>query len=367
LRDERLVEYSRTVPSLVREFPPLGAQEPLTVAIPNFNGRQEIGDAIASVLQSTYRPAEILVIDDGSTDGSAEFIRQRFPDVRVIELGRNSGGMLNQVRNRALREAKTRLVFLMDHDIILEPSCLSVLVSEMRRLPDAGALTTRALRHDDPSRLWVDVQKLHFLCNTVAPNRGGRVSSSDDQPKPSVGWGTQLVDKAKAAMINFFDEDYFIGWGDDGQFHYRLQLAGLRCYSVPRAVVFHKRKQEAGRVRAIVRNRWYMLVECYGVRSLILLAPLLILYEVLLVVYLCLRGEGREYVNCLRDFIRSFPRLLQKRALTQRTRVVPDRVLLSGGPIYVSDSIVTSASSKLALAFMNGVFDAYWQTVRRFI
>jgi GT2 family glycosyltransferase len=349
------------------QFPPLAEQEPVTVAIPNYNGRHEISGAIKSVQQSTYQPAEILVIDDGSTDGSAEFIRQTFPVVRVVELGRNSGGILNRVRNRALREARTRLVFLMDHDIILDSSCLAVLVSEMRRLPDAAVLTTRALRYDDPTRIWVDAQKLHFLCNTVAPNRGGYVSDADDQARPSVGWGTQLVDKAKAAVINFFDEDYLIGWGDDGQFHYKLHLAGLPCYSVPRAIVFHKREVEAGRVRAIVRNRWYLLVECYALRSLILLAPVLIFYEVFLIVFLCLRGQLREYLNCVPDLIRTFPRLLRKRASVQRMRVVPDRLLLSGGPIYVSESIVTNTCTRLALVLMNHLFEGYWRVVRRFI
>src|SRR5262245_49073958 len=149
----------------LRRFAPPKDNEPITVAIPNYNGKPDIGDAIRSVQNSTYVPTEIVVVDDGSTDGSVPFIRQNFPDVRIIELGRNSGGMLNRIRNRALREAKTRLVFLMDHDVVLQPSCLSALVSQMRALPDAAVLTTRALFAHDQQRIYVDAQSLHFLCN----------------------------------------------------------------------------------------------------------------------------------------------------------------------------------------------------------
>jgi GT2 family glycosyltransferase len=348
-------------------FPPLRDQEPITIAIPNYNGRRDIADALRSVKNSTYLPAEILVVDDGSTDGSVPFIRENFPDVRVIELGRNSGGMLNRVRNRALREAKTRLVFLMDHDIVVEPGCLSVLVSQMHALTDAAVLTTRALFEHDRRRIYVDAQSLHFLCNTVASNRDGYVSGTNENPKLSIGWGTQLIDKEKAAAIGFFDEDYGMGWGDDGEFHHKLRLFGFGCYSVPNAVVYHKRVEGANRVSGTVRNRWYIIIETYALKTLFLLTPALLLYEVALFLFLCLKGQQRQYLRSMRDVLASFPHLIRKRAALQKSRTISDRDLLVGGPIYIRANLVEKTYLRLSMSVLNGMFEGYWRLVKNFI
>jgi GT2 family glycosyltransferase len=349
------------------DFRPLNDNEPITVAIPNYNGKRDIAEALSSVRNSTYTPVEILVVDDGSTDGSVSFIQQNFPDVRVVELGRNSGGMLNRVRNRALREAKTRLVFLMDHDVVLQPTCLAVLVSHMRTLPNAAVLTTRALFDHDRQRIYVDAQSLHFLCNTVASNRDSYVDESDGTPKPSIGWGTQLIDKDKAFVVGYFDEDYGMGWGDDGEFHHKIRLAGFGCYSVPTAVVYHKRVEGANRISGTVRNRWYIIIETYASKTLVLLAPALLLYEAALLTFLCLKGQHRQYLRSMREVCRSVPQLLKKRSGVQKSRRVSDKDLLVGGPIYIRGNLVEKSYLRISMVVLNGVFEGYWRLVKNFI
>jgi GT2 family glycosyltransferase len=350
----------------LRHFPPLQPQEPVTVAILNYNGRGDIADAIRSVEKSTHSPAEILVVDDGSTDGSVCLIREHFPKVRVVEMGRNTK-MLNQVRNRALREAQTRLVFLMDHDVVLEPSCLSQLMSHMQALPDAAVLTTRALFQHDPSRIYVDAQRMHFLCNSVALNRDARLPSADEHPQLSFGWGTQLIDKTKATVVGFFDEEYVMGWGDDGEFHYKIHLSGLACYSVPRAVVYHKRDAGADRIYGSIRNRWFLIIEAYALRTILILGPALLLYEVVLFAFLCLRGQAIEYLRGMRDTLHHFHSLRIKRSKVQRLRAKLDGDLLVGGPIYIRGSFVQKPYLRLGMGLLNRLFEGYWMLCRRFI
>jgi GT2 family glycosyltransferase len=351
----------------LRDFRPIADSEPITVAIPNYNGKRDIADAIRSAQNSTYVPQEIIVIDDGSTDGSVTFIRESFPEVRIIELGQNSGGILNKVRNRALVEAKTRLVFLMDHDIVLHPSCLSVLVFNIQALPDAAVLTTRALFHHDPERIYVDAQGLHFLCNAVALTRDHPVSECGDTPKPSVGWGTQLIDKEKAAVLGFFDEDYVIGWGDDGEFQYKMHLVGLRCYSIPNALVYHKRDTGSDRFYSMIHNRWYLIIETYAFRTIVLLAPALLLYEIALFAFVCLKGRSKDYLLAIRNTVSNFPKILHKRARLQEQRQRSDRDLLSGGPIYIRADLVQKRYLTVGMALLNGIFEGYWRLVKRFI
>jgi len=346
---------------------PLAVTEPITVAIPYYNGRLDIADALRSVKRSTYTPAEVVVVDDGSTDGSVALIREQFPDVRVVELGRNSGGMLNRVRNRAIQEAKTRLVFLMDHDVVLEPTCLQLLLSHMRALPDAAVITTRAMFAHDHERIYVDAQQLHFLCNTVALNRGMVSLHSSHGPQPTIGWGTELIDKEKAAIVGFFDEDFGMGWGDDGEFHHRIRLAGLGCYSVPDAVVYHKRVEGANRIAGTIRNRWYIIGEMYSLKTLCLLAPALILYEASLLAFVCLIGQHRGYLRAMRDVVRHVPRLVRKRRALQRSRMIADRELLVSGPLYIRGNLIDKPHLMFGMKLLNRVFAAYWSIVHNFI
>jgi GT2 family glycosyltransferase len=351
----------------VRQFPPLAADEPITVVIPNYNGRRDIGDGLRSLQSSTCAPVETIVVDDGSTDDSVAFIRQEFPAVRVVELGRNSGGMLNRVRNRALSEARTRLVFLMDHDVVLDARCLSTLRSRMRVLPDAAVLTTRALFAHDRERIYVDAQGLHFLCNTVALNRDTSLSVGGETPQPTIGWGTQLIDREKAAVVGFFDEDYGMGWGDDGEFHHRIRLAGFGCYSVPDAVVYHQRVEGANRIAGTIRNRWYIITQTYSLRSLILLAPAFLLYEASLFTFLLLSGMVWLYLRAMRDVVTNVPRLLQKRRALQRLRTISDREILVGGPIYIRENFIAAPHLRLGMNVLNRVAAGYWRLVRNLL
>jgi GT2 family glycosyltransferase len=341
-------------------------QEPVTVAILNYNGKQEIGDAIRSANESSYHPTEILVIDDGSTDGSIPFIKGHFPFVRVVSMGENTG-MLNKVRNRALGEARTRLVLLMDHDVVLDPCCVSALVSHMHSLSGAAVLTTSAFYYHDPERIYVGLQKIHYLCNTVAIERDGILSDRNAQPKPSWGWGTMLIDKIKAQTIGYFDEDYRMGWGDDGEFHHKIHLIGLGCYNVPEAVVYHKRHIGADRIYGSIHNRWYLIFETYALKTLVLLAPALLLYEISLLALLSIRGQSRHYIRAFRDLLTNFPHLITKRSSIQRLRVKSDRELLVGGPIYVREEYLGRGFFNLCMGVLNNLFEGYWKIVHRLL
>jgi len=114
----------------------------VTVAVSNYNGIAIVGSCLASIGRLNAAPAEIIVLDDGSTDASVAYLREHFPLVRVIEMGVNSGGILNKLRNRALAEARTDFVFLVDNDVTLALDCLDQL---LRGWPDNAQLAREIL------------------------------------------------------------------------------------------------------------------------------------------------------------------------------------------------------------------------------
>jgi GT2 family glycosyltransferase len=158
-----------------------------------------------------------------------------------------------------------------------------------------------------------------------------------------------------------------MGWGDDGEFHHKIRLTGFGCYSVPTAVVYHKRIEGANRVSGTVRNRWYIIIETYALKTLVLLAPALVLYEAALVIFLCLKGHRRQYLGSMRDVFRNLPQLLKKRSELQRSRRIPDKEVLVGGPIYIRANLVEKSYLRFSMTVLNGVFEGYWRLVKNFI
>ena len=95
----------------------------LSVVITNYNGIRTLPGTLESLRKSTHPIEEIIVVDDGSTDGSGEWLRTHHPEIRLIAFERNTGN-LAKVRNAGLEAARGTHVFLTDNDIELLPDCL---------------------------------------------------------------------------------------------------------------------------------------------------------------------------------------------------------------------------------------------------
>jgi len=336
----------------------------VTVAVSNYNGIAIVGSCLASVGQLNAAPAEIIVLDDGSTDGSVAYLREHFPLVRVIEMGVNSGGILNKLRNRALAEARTDFVFLVDNDVTLAPDCLDQLLRGLETLPDAAVCLPRTVYERDPSMIYQDGQVLHYVGTSLAKNRNFPLADADNTPRLTIGWGVQLIDKAQAATVGNFNEGYIIGWGDDAEFNHKMNLLKHFCYHIPAAVVFHKRVTGAKRYLASVRNRWRFMLEFYQARTLVLCAPALAVYELSLILFLLKKREFRQYRAGMRFIWANRRDIRRVRRDIQRRRVMRDRDLMTSGTIFIAAEYMDSKLLVLGYRTMNAFLNGYWVLVR---
>lgn len=261
-------------------FPHL--EEAWTAAVINYNGGSLLCDTVASIKKMAQQPIEVIVVDDGSTDDSLETLRRRHPDVRIIS--QRHCGRPNAVRNVALRASRTRYVLLSDNDIRFAPDACQQLLRVLRQLPDAAVCTPLIVSEQDPGEILARSRPLHFLCwaTTVEPRT---VQDTDpDGLLEGIGGGIQLVDKERLGAVGCFDEDLAFGWSD-GDLHLRLMIAGWSCYVVPAARIYHRRERKSPRSYGHFHNRCYIMLETYERRTLLLIAPALVIFEFLLVVY----------------------------------------------------------------------------------
>jgi hypothetical protein len=329
----------------------------------NYNGRAVLEDCLRSVEGLRRPPGAVLMVDDGSDDGSPLAVASRFPSVRIVPMERHTG-LLNRVRNRALDEARTPLVLLVDNDVTLAPDCLDELLVSLARQPRAVACMPRALHANDPSTIYQDGQTLHYAGATHAPARNLPVEDAPGTPRRSIGWGVQLLDRAVVADHGGFNEAYAMGWGDDGELHHRLNLSGHGCWTVPRAVCFHKRTFGARRYRGTVHNRLRFLLECYELRTLVLCAPALLVYELALIAFLAGQGALGDYLSGCWGALAELPSILTTRHRVQARRLVGDGALMTGGRIFVAPDYLGTPGQRRALEALESILDRYWRWVR---
>jgi GT2 family glycosyltransferase len=216
----------------------------VAVAIPCWNGRRWLDGCLEAVLAQTRRPDEVIVVDNGSTDGSAGHVRTRFPDVRVLELERNTG--FAGAANAGLRASAAEAVALVNTDVRLAPDWLARACAALDASPRAASVATKLLDLGDRSLVYDagDVLRRDGACEQRGRHRpdDGRF----DEPGEVFGAcaAAALYSRAHVLELGGFDERFFL-YLEDVELALRLRLAGWTCTYEP-AVALHAGEGSAG-------------------------------------------------------------------------------------------------------------------------
>jgi GT2 family glycosyltransferase len=248
-----------------------GGGPTVSVVIPNWNGRRWLGPCLEA-LRAQDRPAhEVIVVDNGSTDGSRAYLREAHPGVAVLELGVNTG--FAHAANRGVQHAAGELVALVNTDVVLAPDWLSRMARSLGDDPAAGAVACKIVSLDDPSSIYDagDVLRRDGACE-----QRGRFMPDDgrwDRPGEVFGAcaGAALYRRSVLRSLGGFDERYF-AYLEDVDLALRIRLAGWRCRYEP-AVARHagegsSRQLTGGHHFLVARNTVVLVARWFPVRWL---------------------------------------------------------------------------------------------------
>jgi GT2 family glycosyltransferase len=252
---------------------------PLAIIIPTFNGRAMLERCLSSVIAATRRgglESEIIVVDDASTDGTAHWLRQAYPQVKVLV--RNANGGFAKAANTGLRAADADWVALVNNDVVLDADWVRCAFS--RPLPpDAGALATRILQQDAPGTLYSAGDE-YATCGLALQWLSGRPVEADDRRPACFSACAAAAFYRRSALdrCGLFRESLG-AYYEDVDLGFRLNLAGYRCLYVPDAVSWHLGRGSYGRRRRTVayrsaRNREIVFWANMPLRLLARYAPL---------------------------------------------------------------------------------------------
>jgi GT2 family glycosyltransferase len=306
----------------------------VTVVIPTWNGRDLLGLVMPSLERQDYRDFETLVVDNGSSDGSAEHVRERWPWAQVVALPRNVGFAAGV--NRGIERARGEYVALVNNDMELDPAFLRALVETLDDEPAAASATAKMLFLDDREILDGAGNALHWSGVVRLRGRGERDLGQYDEPTEvfCACGGAALYRRAAFAEVGPFDEAFFAQM-EDVDWGFRARLLGHGCRYAPEAVVYHKGSASMWRDGRHdprfwglpVRNCIWMWIKDYPRDCLLRNAHLLLAHELAGLYFAAREGMARAQLRAWRDALRGVPRVLRQRREIQSRRRVGRREL----------------------------------------
>jgi GT2 family glycosyltransferase len=267
----------------------------VSVVIVNWNGKHLLGECLDSLLAQSFKDFEIIVVDNGSQDGSVEYVREYYPAASLIGLPQNTG--FAGGNNAGIRTARGRYVALLNNDTRTDPDWLASLVREAEANPPEGMWASKILSLNDPDT--IDNVGLLIYRDGLARGKGrlerdrGQYDTKQEALFPS--GCAALYRRRMLDEIGLFDEDFF-AYADDVDLGLRARLAGWGCTYVPAAKVYHHYSSSSStysplKAYLVERNRVWVLLKYYPI-ELILASFFFTLKRFLLQLYGVITGRG---------------------------------------------------------------------------
>jgi GT2 family glycosyltransferase len=225
-------------------FPAMSTRpgEPLPlvyIVVLAWNNYEDTAECLESLRQLTYPHYHVVLVDNGSTDGTPQRVRATFPEVIVLENGRNLGVPAGyNVGFRYALEHEADHVLMLNNDTTVAPTILEYLVSATEE-PDAGILAPVVFHYHDPCKVWsAGARYRWFPPAIVMENRLSKPTNGYHKLNYAIACGL-LITRRAFEQVGLLDETYRFMW-EDHDFSRRVRRYGLHILQVPEAKMWHK-------------------------------------------------------------------------------------------------------------------------------
>ncbi len=314
----------------------------VSILIVNWNGKHHLEKCLPSLMQIDYTNAEIILVDNGSTDGSLEYISQNFPSVKIIKEETNTGFVGGN--NDGINYATGDYVLFLNNDTRVEPDFLSKLVRALDEDQLIAGVQSKVVSIDDPNR-YDSVGA--FLTNTGFLYHYGYLQRVNPKFEQRIKLYTakgacMLFRKSIINEVGLFDPDFF-AYFEETDFCHRVLLKGFRIEYIPESVIHHKIGGTSNAMNnAFIqfhsfKNRINSHLKNLGTIEMVKILPLhLILCEMAAIVFL-FRGRADLFKALNKSIywnIQNFSQTMAKRKKVQAMRKISDRELLKDLKIW---------------------------------
>jgi N-acetylglucosaminyl-diphospho-decaprenol L-rhamnosyltransferase len=256
----------------------------MSIVLVCWNNKKYLEPCLDSLFGGNLRCSfDVVVVDNGSTDGSQEMLRARYPQVMIVQNTSNVG--LGRASNQGILATNGRYVLLLNNDTIVNGPSLDALVDLLNACPEVGAVGGKLLNEDGTvqscynhfSTLREEFLIATRIGETLQP---GYPAVVDDDELRSVGWISSacvLVRRAALDQVGLLDESYFI-YGDEEDLQYRIRRAGWAIVYLPYATTIHfggRSMNRWSRRKMVYRGKMLFYQKHYGAGRTLVLRALL--------------------------------------------------------------------------------------------
>lgn len=338
----------------------------VSIIIVVYNGIAYLEKCLGSVWREINRAeSEIIIIDNCSTDGSADFIQDRYPDVILIRNETNRG--FAPACNQGAKQAQGQYLVFLNQDTEVLPGWLSGLLEPLEQDKSVGLTTSKLLLMSRRDKINSCGQDIHYTGLNFS--RGFLDDANQFARSEVVGavcGASFAIRKDVWEELGGFDEDFFM-YFEETDLSWRAQLAGYQCLYVPASVAYHDyhhSRPHFSRLYYSKRNRYILLLKNWRLPTLFLLLPGIILAEIVDWGYTALMGPYalRAKISAYRWILTHLPKVRKVHREVQEKRKVPDRVILRGRTHRLNPKEVTGGTfGRILIAACNLLFLMnYW-------
>jgi len=313
----------------------------VSIVVLNYNGKHHLKTCLDSLQRTKYPNTEIILVDNASTDGSVEFVKKNYPNVKIVKLNKNiytCGGYMAGVL-----VSRGKYIVILSNDMEVDENWLIPLVEALERMPWVAAADAKYKsfyqrdKFDDTAAAgrWIDYFGNNYTRGVNEVDRG-----QYNKPTYIIGVIT-IFRKDVFLKIGGFDLSYIYGY-EDIDIGWRLYLAGYKVLYVPQSVIYHKggastrvkphiRRYRPELFYLVKRNRLISLIKNYSVMNMLRALFIAYLEHFLLAWYFFLIGNkvyGLEVVRAMIYPIRNLKKIMVKRAIVQRLRKKSDKEIM---------------------------------------
>lgn len=277
----------------------------VTIVIPNYNGKHFMKPCLASLKEQTCHDYRILVVDNASTDGSIEYMKENYPEIDVIALDQNYG--FSRAVNVGIQNSTTPYVILLNNDTTVDPHYVEEMIKAIEKSPRIFSVSSKMIQMYHPE-LIDSAGDLYTLIGWGICRGAGRPISNYTEADDifTACAGAAIYRRSAFKKIGYFDENHF-AYLEDIDVGYRAKIYGYKNMYCPTALVYHVGSGTSGskynsfKVKLSARNNIYLNYKNMPIVQLILnFIPLLAGYLVKYAFFIKI-GFSKDYKEGIKE------------------------------------------------------------------
>ncbi|HIY01632.1 MAG TPA: glycosyltransferase family 2 protein [Candidatus Blautia faecipullorum] len=277
----------------------------VSVIIPNFNGIAFLDSVLGSLEGQTTQNFEVILVDNGSSDGSCSFVAGSYPWVHILELPENFG--FCRAVNEGIRASKAPYVLLLNNDTEVTEDFVEQMLAALKRHKNAFSCGAKMVQYHDRDKL---DDAGNFYCAlgwSYARGKGKDVHTYKKEERVFAACGGAAIYRKRILeQIGCFDEEHF-AYLEDIDIGYRARIYGYENWYAPEAVVYHVGSGTSGsrynqfKTRYSSRNNIYLIYKNMPFLQILLNLPFLIAGFGIKLLFFAAKGMGREYLAGIKN------------------------------------------------------------------